>query len=51
MSIKFSGGDRFQKGRGVGGILRIAKNLFQPIIRTIGRAVKSNTGKAIVKSN
>ena len=26
------------------------KNLFQPIIKTIGRAVKSNTGKAIGKA-
>ena len=50
MSIRFSGGDRFQRGRGIGGILRIAKNLFQPIIKTIGRAVKSNTGKAIGKA-
>ena len=47
MSIRFSGGDRFQRGRGIGGILRAAKSLFQPIIGTIGRAVKSNTGKAI----
>ena len=50
MSIRFSGEDRFQRGRGEGGILRIAKNVFQPIIRTIGRAVKSNTGKAIGKT-
>ena len=50
MSIRFSGGDRFQRGRGIGGILRIAKSLFQPIIGTIGRAVKSNTGKAIGKA-
>ena len=50
MSIRFSGGDRFQRGRGIGGILRIAKNLFQPIIGTIGRAVKTYTGKAIGKA-
>ena len=47
MSIQFSGGERFQRGRGIGGLLRIAKNLFQPIVKTIGRAVKSNTGRAI----
>ena len=47
MSIRFSGGERFQRGRGIGGLLRIAKNLFQPIVKTIGRAVKSNTGRAI----
>ena len=50
MSIRFSGGDRFQRGRGIGGLLRIAKNLFQPIVRTIGKAVNSNTGRAIGKA-
>ena len=45
MSIRFSRGHRFRRGRSIGGILRISKNLFQPIIKT--RAVKSNTGKAI----
>ena len=50
MSIRFSGGDRFQRGRGIGGLLRIAKNLFQPLVRTIGKAVNSNTGRAIGKA-
>ena len=50
MSIRFSGGDRFQRGRGIGGLLRIAKNLFQPIVRTIGKAINSNTGRAIGKA-
>ena len=50
MSIRFSGGDRFQRGRGIGGLLRIAKNLFQPMVRTIGKAVNSNTRRAIEKS-
>ena len=45
MSIRFSGGDRFQRGRGIGGILRLAKSLFKPVITTIGKAVKSNTRK------
>ena len=47
MSIRFSGGERFQRGRGIGGLLRLAKGLFKPAIETIGRAVKSNTGKAV----
>ena len=47
MSIRFSGGERFQRGRGIGGLLRLAKGLFKPVIQTIGKAVKSNTGKAI----
>ena len=47
MSIRFSGGERFQRGRGIGGLLRLAKGLFKPAIESIGRVVKSNTGKAI----
>ena len=47
MSIRFSGGERFQRGRGIGGLLRLAKGLFKPAIETIGRVVKSNTGKAV----
>ena len=47
MSIRFSGGDRFQRGRGIGGILRLAKSLFKPLMRTVRIVVKSNTGKAI----
>ena len=47
MSIRFSGGSQLQHGRGIDGLLGLAKNLFQPIVRTVGRAVKSNTGRAI----
>ena len=47
MSIRFSGGERFQRGRGIGGLLRLAKGLFKPAIESIGRAVRSNTGQAI----
>ena len=47
MSIRFSGGERFQRGRGIGGLLRLAKGLFKPAMETIGRVVKSNTGKAV----
>ena len=47
MSIWFSHGGRFQRGRGIGGLLRLAKGLFKPAIQTIGKAAKSNTGKAI----
>ena len=50
MSLRFAWGDRFQGGTGIGGIFKIAKNLFKPIIRTLGRAVNSNTGKAIGKA-
>ena len=47
MSIQFSGGERFQRGRGIGGLLRLAKGLFKPAIESIGRVVRSNTGQAI----
>ena len=47
MSLRFRGGDRFQRGRGIGGLFRIAKGLFKPLMGTIGRALKSNTGRAI----
>ena len=47
MSIRFSHGGRFQRERGIGGLLRLAKGLFKPVIQTIGKAAKSNTGKAV----
>ena len=50
MSLRFRGGYRFQRGRGIGVLFRIAKSLFKSIMGTIGRAVKSNTGRAIGKS-
>ena len=47
MSIRFCGGERFQRGRGIGGLLQLAKGLFKPAIESIGRVVRSNTGQAI----
>ena len=47
MSLWFSGGERFQRGGGIGGLLRLAKGLFKPAIESIGRVVRSNTGQAI----
>ena len=38
MSIQFIGGDRFQRGRGIGGLLRIAEGLFKPLIGTVAKA-------------
>ena len=46
MSIQFSGGERFQRGRGMGELLRLAECLFKPAIESIGRVVKSNMEKA-----
>ena len=46
-TIRFSGGERYQRGRGIGGLLRLAKGLFKPAIESIGRVMRSNTGQAI----
>ena len=53
-TIRFSGGERYQRGRGIGGLLRLAQGLFKPVMQILGRVVKSSAGKAIgnaIKSN
>ena len=54
MSIRFRGGERLQRGRGIGGILRLVKSVFSPIVKSFGRtavkAVTSKTGKKALKS-
>ena len=57
-TIRFKGGERYQRGRGIGGLLRLAKGLFKPLLKpameSIGRVVKSSAGRAIgnaIKSN
>ena len=47
MSIQFSGGERFQRGRGIGGLFRLAKGFFKPVIESIGKARSFNPGQAI----
>ena len=47
MSIWFSCGERFQRGRGIGGLLGLAKGLFKPVIQSISKAAKSTTDKAV----
>ena len=53
MSLRFRGGERLQRGRGIGGLLRLAKSLFSPIIRSVGKtainAATSKIGKKIIK--
>ena len=47
MSLRFRGGERLQRGRGVGGILRLIRSVFSPVIKTIGRtAAKAATSGA-----
>ena len=41
MSLRFRGGERLQRGRGIGGILRLIKSVFSPVVRSLGKtAVK-----------
>ena len=51
MGIEFYGGERIQKGRGIGGLLRLLKSVFMPAVKSVGktvlRAAKSDTGKMI----
>ena len=52
MSLRFKGGERLQRGRGIGGLLRLVKSLFSPIIRSVGKtAVKAATSKIGKKSH
>ena len=54
MSLKFVGGERIQRGRGLGGLLRMIKSLFTPVLKSVGKnvvkAATSNTAKSIAKS-
>ena len=50
MSLRFRGGERLQRGRGIGGLLRLAKGLFKPILKSAKEAITSNTAKAIGKA-
>ena len=50
MGIYFDGGDRLQRGTGVGGWLKLASRLFSPLARVTKKALESNTGKKIVNA-
>ena len=54
MSLRFRGGERLQRGRGIGGLLRLAKSVFSPMIKTIGKtamkAVNSKAGKMAIEA-
>ena len=47
MGLRFRGGERLQRGRGIGGLLRLVKSVFSPLVKTVAKAAKSNTGKAL----
>ena len=54
MSLRFRGGERLQRGRGIGGLLRLLKSVFSPLVRTAGKtivkAAKSDVGKHVLKN-
>ena len=45
MSLRFRGGERLQRGRGIGGLLRLVKSVFSPLVKTVATVAKSTTGK------
>ena len=52
MSLRFVGGEHLQRGRGIGGLLRLMKSVFSPVVKTVGKkvasAIKSTSGKKIL---
>ena len=54
MSLRFRGGERLQRGRGIGGLLRLLKSVFSPLVKSAGKiivkAATSDTGKAVLNS-
>ena len=52
MSLRFRGGDYIQRWRGIGGLLRMAKSIFLPFMKTAGKSIikagKSKAGKAVL---
>lgn len=46
----FLGGERIQRGRGVGGFLRSVAKLFKPLGSLAAKAAKSSTGKQIANA-
>ena len=54
MSLRFRGGERIQRGRGIGGILRFFKSLFAPALSklsgTVVKAAQSQAGKVAMNA-
>ena len=54
MSLRFRGGERLQRGRGIGGLLRLFKSVFSPLVKSAGKtivkAAASDTGKAVLRN-
>ena len=50
MALRFRGGERLQRGRGIGGLLRLARGLFKPLATVAKKAITSKTAKAAGKA-
>ena len=54
MSLRFTGGERIQSGRGIGGIKRFFKGLFSPSLSksggTVVKATQSRAGKVAMNA-
>ena len=52
MSLRFVGGEQLQRGRGIGGLLRLIKSVFTPLAKKVGStvvtAVKSKGAKKLL---
>ena len=49
MGLNFIGGERIQRGKGIGGLLRAASKLFSPITKLTKKALKSHSWKKNIK--
>ena len=50
MGAFFWGGERVQRGKGLGGFIRLASKLFTPLKKVAQKALTSNTGKKVVSA-
>ena len=50
MGLNFLGGERIQRGRGIGGLLKTVSKLFFPISTLAKKALKSESGKKILNA-
>ena len=48
MTFRFIGGERVQRGKGIGGFMKIASRLFYPVVNIAKKALQSKTGRKIV---
>ena len=50
MGVFFRGGERIQRGTGIGGWLRLASKLFTPLKNVAQKVLSSKTGKKVISS-